>query len=1019
MKNKFLSIMLIICSGVIALCFGVKFNPKTNASAYTKSSETYTISNNDDTFLITKGTEDSVFKSNIDSLFSAFSEIESDQNLSETATIEILFDNVTLENEEQIILTRNFLFSGTLNTINSSPLFVASHETSSTNEIMFQDFTATNTQELLIDFNFLQVEGSSTNITLFNANFISSTSSTETTKAINFVSTNHTVTLKGIVQHSTTVLYNHINSIKLVVDNDETINDNFFQDSEGNPISSNEKIYISLPYNTYNELVCNSINSTNISYFKFIATNNNYQIETYLMNNKIICNAYLIFNFNYDDATLNSEYVAPSKCYFADSTIHNFPTNENMTKEHYTFDGWFGVIDVDGINYYFDQILLKNFIESNKTIDAVSTTFKTTLDELTITNSFEKYNYLSKDTENAYAEYYAIEFLAKNEKPCSFIAKWNINHHTVTFDSNDGSEINSQSVAYGSKIEQPDNPTKTGYSFAGWFKSLDETTPFDFDTETMPAENITLYAKWTINQYTISFITNNDQTLLSETYDYGAEIQPFETLSKIGFELDGWFEYNTETSEISDVEFELQTMPARNITLYAKWSVQKLTVIFNTNGGNVIDDIIINYGMTINQPNNPTKTGYTFNGWFSDTNCTEENRVDFNNVITITQNTTFYASWLANSYHLNIYRNIDNTFERQTIFFESTITMPENPSKANYAFEGWYADANFTEKFNLTKMPAQDISIYAKWRAKPVPTFDESVQYYNTSDIYPEFIKRSNLEGFLVQYNVDGKWVSSPPTSAGSYDILIIRNEDNTYARYEKILKNALVIERTEKDVTWLIVLLFVFAAFELLVTIVTRVLRKMKQNMAIISLTIPIGASFIPQNQTILLIISGSLVVIGFIMMTYQLVKLHKTIPLELINERDERSETLKHFEYNEKMIDESVQQYSTSDIENLLNNDTIGKTIKEKYNLDEIEKQVEKTKVPIAEIHYDEENEINIAIESANNTVQETVQETDESLPTVEYVDETYVFNKDEQTKIYNSDDPFVRKDPDDYSN
>ena len=75
-------------------------------------------------------------------------------------------------------------------------------------------------------------------------------------------------------------------------------------------------------------------------------------------------------------------------------------------------------------------------------------------------------------------------------------AKWTTNIYTVTFDSQGGSAVSSQIVSHGGKVTKPTNPTKTGYTFGGWYKESGCTTPWDFATDTVTA-NVTLYAKWT------------------------------------------------------------------------------------------------------------------------------------------------------------------------------------------------------------------------------------------------------------------------------------------------------------------------------------------------------------------------------------------------------------------------------------------------------------------------------------------------------------------------------------------
>ena len=173
-------------------------------------------------------------------------------------------------------------------------------------------------------------------------------------------------------------------------------------------------------------------------------------------------------------------------------------------------------------------------------------------------------------------------------------AKWEINQYTITFDTNDGSEIAPITQDYGTEITAPDTPTRKGYTFKGWDKEIPET---------MPAENITVKAQWEINQYTITFDTNGGSEIAPITQDYGTEITAPDTPTRKGYTFKGW-----------DKEIP-ETMPAENITVKAQWEINQYTITFDTNGGSEIAPITQDYGTEITAPDNPTRKGYTFKGW--------------------------------------------------------------------------------------------------------------------------------------------------------------------------------------------------------------------------------------------------------------------------------------------------------------------------------------------------------------------------------------------------------------------
>ena len=173
-------------------------------------------------------------------------------------------------------------------------------------------------------------------------------------------------------------------------------------------------------------------------------------------------------------------------------------------------------------------------------------------------------------------------------------AQWEINQYTITFDTNGGSEIAPITQDYGTEITAPDNPTRKGYTFKGWDKEIPET---------MPAENITVKARWEINQYTIAFDTNGGSEIAPITQDYGTEITAPDKPTRKGYTFKGW-----------DKEIP-ETMPAENMTVKAQWKINQYTITFDTNGGSEIPPITQDYGTEITAPDNPTRKGYTFKGW--------------------------------------------------------------------------------------------------------------------------------------------------------------------------------------------------------------------------------------------------------------------------------------------------------------------------------------------------------------------------------------------------------------------
>ena len=123
-------------------------------------------------------------------------------------------------------------------------------------------------------------------------------------------------------------------------------------------------------------------------------------------------------------------------------------------------------------------------------------------------------------------------------------AQWEINQYTITFDTNGGSDIAPITQDYGTEITAPDNPTRKGYTFKGWDKEIPET---------MPAENITVKAQWEINQYTITFDTNGGSEIAPITQDYGTEITAPDNPTRKGYAFRGWDKEIPETMPAENI----------------------------------------------------------------------------------------------------------------------------------------------------------------------------------------------------------------------------------------------------------------------------------------------------------------------------------------------------------------------------------------------------------------------------------------------------------------------------------
>ena len=170
----------------------------------------------------------------------------------------------------------------------------------------------------------------------------------------------------------------------------------------------------------------------------------------------------------------------------------------------------------------------------------------------------------------------------------------------VTYKDGD-SEYAKQVLPSGTLATRPDAPAATpGYTFGGWNKA--DGTAWDYASDKV-TDNITLYAKWAANTYTITFDTAGGSEIAPITQDYGTVITAPEAPTREGYTFIGW-----------DKEIPT-TMPAENITVKAQWEINQYTIAFDTAGGSEIAPITQDYDTAITAPADPTREGYTFIGW--------------------------------------------------------------------------------------------------------------------------------------------------------------------------------------------------------------------------------------------------------------------------------------------------------------------------------------------------------------------------------------------------------------------
>ena len=247
-----------------------------------------------------------------------------------------------------------------------------------------------------------------------------------------------------------------------------------------------------------------------------------------------------------------------------------------------------------------------------------------------------------------------------------------------------------QILPSGTLATRPDAPTTTpGYTFGGWNKV--DGTAWNYASDKV-TDNITLYAKWTANTYTITFDAAGGSEIAPITQDYGTVITAPEAPEREGYTFIGW-----------DREIPT-TMPAENMTVTAQWEINRYTITFDAAGGSEIAPITQDYGTAIVSPAAPTREGYTFIGWDMEIPATMP-----------AENMTVTAQWEINRYTITFDAAGGSEIAPITQDYGTAIVSPADPTREGYTFIGWDRDIP-------TTMPAENMTLKARWKDTEKPT---------------------------------------------------------------------------------------------------------------------------------------------------------------------------------------------------------------------------------------------------------------------------------------------------------
>ena len=296
-------------------------------------------------------------------------------------------------------------------------------------------------------------------------------------------------------------------------------------------------------------------------------------------------------------------------------------------------------------------------------------------------------------------------------------AKWERVLYEVSFLNNyDAIESHNAYVRYNDKVIRPEVPSCYGYTFVGWYADSEFKEVFNFDNAIL--DDTTVYVKWDINKYTITFdsVGGSGVDALTDV-EYSAKIERPEDPQMAGYNFIGWFEDISYTDEF---DFSTEIVES-DMILYAKWGRNIVTIHFETLCGVEVDDRSREQGTAIGELPIPTRVGYVFVSWHTNSSLSADSKVYSETIFN--SDSVLYANWAKSSYTVSFDCNGGTcaTASKTVVYSETYGTLPE-PQRIGYRFVGWY-----TAKVGGTCISSQsvvdiaaNITLYAWWEAQDV-----------------------------------------------------------------------------------------------------------------------------------------------------------------------------------------------------------------------------------------------------------------------------------------------------------
>lgn len=302
-----------------------------------------------------------------------------------------------------------------------------------------------------------------------------------------------------------------------------------------------------------------------------------------------------------------------------------------------------------------------------------------------------------------------FDFSSSITKNTILYAGWSTNRYQVIFESNGGSKVAAQLVEHGGRVIEPPVPEKACQSFVGWFSDGELNEAFDFNCPV--TKDLVLYAKWAVNMYTVSFVTDGGSTVAQQSVACGDKALKPADPTKMGYTFRGWYANANLTKK-----FKFSTSITRDTIVYAKWAANSYIVRFDAVGVKNTSYKTVIYGKVYGPLPTVNREGYTFQGWF--TKKYGGLQVASTTTVAIASNHTLYAHWAVTTCLLRYTAGANGSLigtAEQCVSYGGSGTRVKAVPERGYHFVRW-SDGS-TANPRQDKNVKADITVEAEFAA--------------------------------------------------------------------------------------------------------------------------------------------------------------------------------------------------------------------------------------------------------------------------------------------------------------